>query len=243
MSAGTVPPESVPDVSRIRTEDDTPVDNLFSGCQQHLLVEALTASWPGPGDGRPFLAAANVGVFASPKKPPIVPDVFVSLDVHVEAEEMLREHRAYFVWLFEKVPDVVIEIVSQTPGGEDTDKLQAYQKLNVPTYVIFDPGHYLSDEELRVYGLNQGRYQRIEPPYLTNLGIGLTVWEGEFRGSTCRWLRWTYADGNVIPTGEERAEKERERAESAERRVKELEGKVARNTAKLRDAGLSPNGE
>jgi Uma2 family endonuclease len=264
MSAGTVPSEMVPDLSRIRTEDDTPVDNLFSECQQHLLVESLKSSWAGPGEGRPFLVAANVGVFSSVKKPPVVPDVFLSLDVAVDAQQMLRELRSYFVWVFDKVPDLVIEIVSQTPGGEDTDKLRTYARMGIPYYAIFDPGHYLGDEELRLFGLNRKRYERIEPGYLADVGVGLAVWEGPIRGDACRWLRWTDADGKVIPTADERANEERERAEwlrqraeaekqraeaekqraeSAEERARQLEEKLSRYADKLRDAGLSPNGE
>ena len=49
-----------PDMSQIITEDDEPVDNMFSEKQQRLLVEPLYSSW---NPGRPFIAAANVGVF------------------------------------------------------------------------------------------------------------------------------------------------------------------------------------
>ncbi len=57
-----------PDVSAIVTEDDAPVDNLYSEKQQRLLTEPLNAGWQGPppeegGDRRTFLAAANVGFF------------------------------------------------------------------------------------------------------------------------------------------------------------------------------------
>ncbi|HKB03401.1 MAG TPA: Uma2 family endonuclease [Gemmataceae bacterium] len=250
MSAGTTPSEMVPDLSRIRTEDDTPVDNLFSECQQHLLVESLKSSWAGPGESRPFLVAANVGVFSSVKRPPVVPDVFLSLDVAVNAQQMLSELRSYFVWVFDKVPDLVIEIVSQTPGGEDSDKLRTYARMGITYYAIFDPGHYLSDEELRLFGLNRKRYERIEPGYLADVGVGLTVWEGPIRGDVCRWLRWTDANGKLIPTADERAneeqeraEAEKQRAESAEERARRLEEKLSRYAARLRDAGLNPNGE
>ncbi len=53
------------------TEDDKPLDCLFSAKQQRLLVEPLYSSWmPQPDEdhpetSRPFLAAANVGVFFS----------------------------------------------------------------------------------------------------------------------------------------------------------------------------------
>ncbi|MFP4441437.1 MAG: hypothetical protein ACLFVO_29765 [Chloroflexaceae bacterium] len=57
-----MPPEEWPDVEHLVTEDDTPVD-IFSSKQQRLLVEPLYSSWDGPGNGRPFLAMSNIGLF------------------------------------------------------------------------------------------------------------------------------------------------------------------------------------
>ena len=54
-------PGVMPDIQHLVTEDDTPVDNMPSEKQQRLLTEPLYSSWAGPGAGRPFLAAANVG--------------------------------------------------------------------------------------------------------------------------------------------------------------------------------------
>lgn len=51
-----------PDISRVVTEDDTPVDNLFSETQQRLLCDCLYSSWSRP-DGPQVFLAANVGVF------------------------------------------------------------------------------------------------------------------------------------------------------------------------------------
>ena len=65
IAAAPAPPVR-PCLDDIVTEDDTPVDSLFAEKQQRLLTEPLYTSWPGPGEGRPFLAAANVGVFYSP---------------------------------------------------------------------------------------------------------------------------------------------------------------------------------
>jgi hypothetical protein len=48
-----------PCLDHIVTEDDTPVDNMFSEKQQRLLTEPLYSSWDA---GRPFLATANVGL-------------------------------------------------------------------------------------------------------------------------------------------------------------------------------------
>src|SRR5438128_11707266 len=102
----------LPNVDALVTEDDTPVDNIFSEKQQRLLVESLYNGWAGPGEGRPFLALANVGLFYAVHQPPLVPDVLVSLDVQVPADVWVRPNRSYLIWEYGKPPDVVLEIVS-----------------------------------------------------------------------------------------------------------------------------------
>ena len=121
----------MPDIQDLVTEDDTPVDNMPSEKQQRLLTEPLYSSWAGPGAGRPFLAAANVGVFPQPRNPAIVPDVFVSLDVQVAENWWDKEHRSYFVWEFGKTPDLVVEIVSNRRGREDGVKKATYAEIGV----------------------------------------------------------------------------------------------------------------
>jgi hypothetical protein len=80
-----LPPEDWPNIDHIETEDDEPVDNILSEKQQRLLTESLYSSWDGPGEGRTFMVAANVGIFTSVSQPPVVPDVFISLDVKAPA--------------------------------------------------------------------------------------------------------------------------------------------------------------
>lgn len=67
---------TVPDISNLVIEDDTPVDNFQSEKQQRLLVDALYSSW---SPDTPFIAAANVGLFYALKHDPLVPDAFLSL--------------------------------------------------------------------------------------------------------------------------------------------------------------------
>lgn len=63
-------------------EGDEPVDNIFSEKVKRLLTETLYNSCkPLPDEEktdvpRPFLAAANVGIFLSVHKSPLVPDVY-----------------------------------------------------------------------------------------------------------------------------------------------------------------------
>ena len=216
------------DIESLVTEDDTPVDNMPSEKQQRLLTEPLYSSWPGPGGGRSFLAAANVGVFPEPRNPAIVPDVFLSLDVQVHENWWDKRHRSYFVWEFGKAPDLVVEVVSNQKGKEVGEKRLKYARMGVGYYVISDPLRQVMRDELRVYRLGAGRYERQGRLWFPELGLGVTLWEGLFEGVRSRWLRWTDAHGELIPTGKEaaeqgrrRAEQERERAEREQRRAEQ----------------------
>ncbi len=209
-------------LAQLVTEDDTPVDNFYSAKHQRLLVETLNSSWDGPGGNRRFLVDANVGVFVSLRKPPLVPDVFVSLDVAVEPRWHEKHNRSYFVWHFGKPPDVVIEIVSNREGGEDSNKLRDYAKMGVSYYAIFDPEHYLRQGVLRCYALHEGHYQLLEEPWFARVELGLTLWSGEYEYLEAQWLRWCDREGVVIPTGAERATRE-QREKVWERDQKERE--------------------
>ncbi len=190
--------------NQLITEDDESVDNLFSEKQQRLLVEPLYSSWK---PDVPFMAAANVGVFYSSYQPPIVPDIFLSLDVEPDKNLWDKQNRAYFLWKYGKPPDVAIEIVSNTRGGEADKKLKLYSRMRVWYYAIFDPQHCIQDETLRIYQLSIGRYVPKTEPFLQEVNLGLTLWDGVFEGLRTQWLRWCDAEGRLVPTGEERAER------------------------------------
>jgi hypothetical protein len=218
------PPVVGPDVSSIVTEDDTPVDNLFSEKQQRLFTEPLYSGWSGPpseedGAPRAFMAAANVGVFTTAHDPPTVPDVFVSLDVQPHKDIWAKEHRSYFVWEFGKMPDLVIEVVSNREGGELSDKKKRYRKMPIAWYVVWDPGGFLSDTALQGFELRGHLYVRMTRLFFDSLGLGLVEWTGAYEGLESRWLRWCDAAGALIPTGAERAEAERQRAEAERQRA------------------------
>ncbi len=217
-AAGPAPALGV-DLETLVTEDDEPVDNMPSEKQQRLLTEPLYSSWAGPGAGRSFLAAANVGVFPEPRNPAIMPDVFLSLDVQVAENWWDKAHRSYFVWEFGKVPDLVVEIVSNRKGSEVGRKRQRYAQMGVAHYVIYDPLHEVMREDLRIYRLSDGRYERRGPPRFPELGLGMMLWAGVFEGVRSAWLRWTDEHGVLIPTGKEDAERERGSAEQERRRA------------------------
>jgi Uma2 family endonuclease len=237
-----------PDIQCLITEDETPVDNLPSEKHQRLLTESLYSSWAGPGEGRPFLAAANVGIFALARNPAIVPDVFLSLDVQVADDWWQRAHCSYFLWEFGKPPDLVLEIVSNTEGEEDGEKKRRYAWMRVSYYVIYDPLQQIMPDVLTIYRLRDLAYERQEAPLFPSLRLGLTLWEGMFEGKHDTWLRWTDEYGAIIPTGKERAEQERQRAEQERQRAEHAEHLLAQErqraehlAALLRRSGIDPD--
>ncbi len=223
----------LPDVEDLVTEDDTPVDNIFSEKQQRLATEPLYSSWGGPGEGRPFLAAANVGVFPSVHRPPLVPDAFLSLDVRAPADLWPKRNRSYFLWEYGKPPEVVIEVVSNREGHETGRKMREYARMGVTYYVIFDPLRRVQRETLRVYSLRDGSYNLMRSGWLPLVGLGLVLWRGVFEGQEDEWLRWCDGEGNLIPTGAELADQERQRAEREKQRAERL-------AAQLRALGAEP---
>jgi hypothetical protein len=93
--------------------------------------------------------------------------------------------------------------------------------MRVSYYVIYDPLQQVMPEVLTVYRLRDFVYEHQETTQLPPLKLGLTLWEGTFEGKHDTWLRWTDEHGVIIPTGKERAEEERQRAEQEHQRAEQ----------------------
>jgi Uma2 family endonuclease len=204
------------------------VDRIFVEKLYRLLTRPLYASWSGPADGRPFLVLVNVGWFYQRKTPAVTPDCLLSLGVTCPQDLQIKEGHSYYQWDMGKQPDVVIEIVSDRTGGEESFKKNLYAKLGVPYYAVFDPKHLLSGDTLRTYELVAGNYRLTDPGPWPSIGLGLRLWAGRFEGVEDTWLRWCDTTGVIIPTGEERARDAEERARDAEERNRELEAELRR---------------
>jgi hypothetical protein len=247
------------DISHLTIEDDTPVDNIQSEKQQRLLVEPLYSAKALPS---PFLATANVGLFYQINADPVVPDIMISLGVQCADDFSKKQNRSYFSWEFGKLPEVCVEIVSNQEGdelilcrksqqkGKPLSKKALYAQIRIPYYVVFDPLQKIqsqtemNDALLRVWSNSAGRYHELTPTeginapgsfvWLEELGLGATLWEGPFEEEVTRlWLRWCDRNGEVIPTGAEGQEIQRQRAEAAERKAQRL-------AEQLRAMGIEP---
>lgn len=228
-----------PDVADLVTEDDTPVDNFASEKQQRLLTGVLYSTW----QGKTFLAAANVGIYTAIGRPPIVPDVFLSLDVTVPEQWWEKQNHCYLLWQFDKPPDVVIEIVSNREGNELESKLSRYEQMRVSYYVVFDPNHELGADELQIFELRGRHYVEMTETWLEQVELGLTVWEGVFEAKQARWLRWCDAQGQLLLTGDEQAQFQRQRAEQERQRAEQERQRAERLAERLRALGQDPEWE
>ena len=173
-AAPPLPPECLPNYDLIITEDDTPVDSLISEREMKLLTDPLHASWSGPGEGRSFVCMTNVGLFFALKKPPLVPDFLLSLDVEMPEDGLPKENRSYFLWNYGKPPDLVVEIVSNKEGGEADVKWRKYAQLGITYYIIHDPLNELEGGVLRAFTLRGGVYEPMDTTFFPLIGLGLT---------------------------------------------------------------------
>jgi hypothetical protein len=242
-----------PDYEQFETENDEPVDNIFSEIQQRLFIDPLhNNQWTE----RDFWASANVGIYYAVDKPPIVPDMFLSFDVKKPKDWFEKKNKCYFTWLVGKVPELVAEIVSNKIGNEGKDKMKIYAQMGVKYYILLDPYLHLSTESLNVFELNMGKYEKIEVEnsYMPEIQLGIMIWEGLFEQEKAPWARWCNKEGNLLYTGgertlqekeraeqeKERAEQEKERAEQEKERAEQEKQRADKLLAKLKTLGLTP---
>ena len=101
-------------------------------------------------------------------------------------------------------------------------KLRNYEHMGVTWYAVYDPMHYLTAESLTIFALERSKYRPHPLPTFGDIGLGLMLWEGEFEGVTCTWLRWCDRDGTLLMTGQERATAEAKRATALAAKLREL---------------------
>jgi Uma2 family endonuclease len=170
-----------------------------------LLIETLESLWAGRDD---FFAGGNMFFYFSAlqdkKNDFRGPDVFVVLDT---------EHRMRASWVVweenGQVPNFVLEILSPRTEAQDRgEKWRIYEKLGIPEYFLYDPytgvleGHRLGPRRTyqRIEATPEGRVPSQE------LGLLLGVWEGTHLGYRARWPRWYTAQGELVPTPQEKVQ-------------------------------------
>ena len=242
-------PECEPEINYddFITEDDEPVDNLFSERQQRLLPDALHSSWE---IDKPFLALANVGIYEKNPTTPIIPDVFLSLNVTPAENIWEKKHRCYFISIFGKPPELVVEIISNKVGKERKEKRTRYKNMGVKYYIVYDPGLHVYKTSLHAYQLKGNTYVafpqkaiRSKQLWFDDIGIGLTIQKGKYQQLMGDWLRWYDSSGNILKTGEEKAKDEERRANAEKKRANDEQKRANDEQKRANDEKKRANDE
>lgn len=196
-------PRYLPTADELPCSDDTPVDNELQEVIPSLLKSILELLWK---DRMDWFFGIDMAIYTDPEQPAIVPDGFLSLNVERVFDEQLRS--CYTLWEEKVAPVLVLEVVSTTPGGEYTRKLQEYTQMGVLYYVIYNPKRRRKPT-LEVYKLVGGEYelQISNPLWMPEIGLGIGC-ERVSHGALIReWLYWYDENNRRYPTPVERAER------------------------------------
>jgi len=228
-------PPPFPDHTQLPESDGTFVKNFQEHPQSLILTDSI-----GPvlqrlhPDGQ-YTIGQDCGIYWREADPPEkgaeAPDWFYVPNVPPKLDGQIR--RSYVLWRELMAPLIALEFASgngeeerdRTPLSVSTEreltkpgKFWVYERImRIPYYGIYE----INNGKLEVYELDGGRYQQLTPNErgrypIPPLGVELGLWQGSYQNQTQLWLRWWDEQGHLLLIGDERAEQERQRAESAE---------------------------
>lgn len=193
--------------------DEPPLETYLHLQQMLLLIKCLNWWWRQRND---FFCAGNLTIYYSPSQRKSEdfrgPDFFVVLGTE------RKPRKSWVLWEEEgKYPNVIVEILSKTTAATDRGwKKELYQDtFRTPDYFWFDPYSL----EFAGFHLVDGEYQALEPNFQGHL------WSkqlGLYLGIDQEQLRFFTTEGQLVPTPEEVAERETQRAEKLAAKLREL---------------------
>ncbi|MEA5538485.1 Uma2 family endonuclease [Limnoraphis robusta Tam1] len=226
MSEPQIIEEKPPVIALPPTQDDLPCDDgipMETERHKHQSDLLINALWERLKQQNAYVGG-NMFVYFSLEQVRNQdfrgPDVFVVLDVP------RKERKSWVIWEEGKGPDIVIELLSESTLSRDkTEKKRIYQsQMRVPEYFWYDP---FNPEDFQGFRLQGSVYQPLEPDeqgrlISQQLDLALVKWSGSYREIDTVWLRWATLEGELLPTTEEIAEQQRQRAELAEQQLEQL---------------------
>lgn len=225
-----------PGAEDLPDSDDTPVDNELQDLIPGLLKSILALIWSNRWD---WFFGVDMGIYDRPDEPPIIPDGFLSLGVERVFDPDLR--LSYVLWEERVIPQLVVEVVSETYRGEYSRKKEKYGELGVLYYAVYSPRRRRKPR-LEVYQLVDGVYELLsgEPVWLAQIGLGIGRAEGTYLGIKREWLYWFDERGERFLTPEERLQESQERLQETEQRLQDAELRAQRLAEQLRSLGVDP---
>ena len=272
-------PTGWPDHTQLPESDGTFVKNFQEHPQSILLTDSITPILETIHADGNYCIGQDSGIYwrlTDPlEKGAEAPDWFYVPNVPPTLDGQSR--RSYVMWQEFVAPLIVLEFVSGN-GAEErnrtpllrTDKQETkpgkfwvYENAIRPAfYGIYE----VRKASVEVYSLIQNRYELVAANDrghypIPQLGVELGIWQGSYQNMELPWLRWWDSQGNLLLSGAERAEEERQRADreqeiaQQERQRADREQEIAQQErqradraedeleqlrAQLRSAGIEP---
>ena len=215
------PETSLPDHTQLPESDGTFVlakRTVGQNWQEHpqsiLLTDSIQPVLQKLYPDSQYFIGQDLGIYwritEPPEKGAEAPDWFYVPNVPPSLNGKTR--RSYVLWQEYISPLIVLEFVSGN-GSEERDKTPWKGKLWIYEQVI-KPAFYgiyeVNKASIEVYELIGGQYQLLAANErghysITPMGIELGLWQGEYQNAELPWLRWWDLQGNLLLTGEERA--------------------------------------
>jgi Uma2 family endonuclease len=257
----------LPDHTQLPESDDNFVKNFQELPQSILLTDSLTPILEQLHPDGQYAIGQDSGIYWRSTNPPEkgseAPDWFYVPNVPAKLKGQYR--RSYVLTRELQIPLVILEFASGD-GSEERDatplrqlesgpvikpgKFWVYEQvLRTPYYGIYE----VITSKLEVYHLEaventdpqEWRYRCLDPNAqgryaIPPLGVELGVWEGWYQNQFMKWMRWWDSQGQLLPTGTERAKQvDLLRQQEAQARV-EAEQAQLKAIPQLRQFGLTP---
>ncbi|RUR80790.1 Uma2 family endonuclease [Chlorogloeopsis fritschii PCC 9212] len=238
---------TLPDHTQLPDSDGKFVKNLQEHPQSILLTDSITPVLQQLHPDGNYCIGQDAGIYwrltDPPEKGAEAPDWFYVPNVPPTLNGKMR--RSYVLWKEYVAPLIVIEFVSgdgseerdkTTPSQGEPGKFWVYeQAIRVPYYAIYE----VEKARVEVYHLVDNTYQLMTPNerehYLIKpMGVELGIWQGVYQNAELPWLRWWDAQGNLLLTGEERAEVERQKRKKIVEKLRHL------SSEQLQSLGIDP---
>jgi Uma2 family endonuclease len=199
--------------------NEPPLETYLHLQQMLLLIKCLDWWWRERAD---YFATGNLTIYYSPQQRKS--EDFRGPDFFVVRDTERKPRKSWVVWEENgKYPNVIVELLSNSTAATDRGlKKQIYQDIfRTPEYFWFDP----QSLEFVGFELLRGTYHQLQPNqqgwlWSEQLELYLGIKEQQ--------LRFFTSEEQLVPTPEEAAIAQQQRAEQEQQRAEQAEALLAR---------------